>query len=107
MEIIDAAINHQFVMIRKEGKGELIDSSNQLAGENICKKFTWMVNSEYGTIFRKRKHFKNERAMAMEFLRLVNDSKGTVDLIRSTVNFSGNILVLKLSVTELIITKID
>ena len=66
-----------------------------------------MVNSEYGTIFRKRKHFKNERAMAMEFLRLVNDSKGTVDLIRSTVNFSGNILVLKLSVTELIITKID
>jgi hypothetical protein len=58
MEIIDAAINHQFVMIRKEGKWELIDSSKQLTGENIWEKFTWMVNSEYGTIFRKRKHFK-------------------------------------------------
>jgi len=53
MEIIDAAINHQFVMIRKEGKWEPIDSSKQLAGENIWEKFTWIVNSEYGTIFRK------------------------------------------------------
>ena len=65
-EIIDVVVNHQFALIKKKGKWEQIESARRKEVE---------------------KRADQEREMAVEFLQIVNNSKGTVDLVHSAINF--------------------
>jgi len=52
-EIVDVVSSHQFTLIRREGKWELIESSERKKAEDKLKQYQFMVESAHDAIFFK------------------------------------------------------